>query len=137
MATPQKFDRFVTDLALGVHNLNLDAVKVYLSNDPPAATDTVKTDVTEIGIANGYTGAVDIMATVTQNAGVMEMSASDVVITASGGNVGPFRYVIMYNDTPSSPLDPLIVWIDYGSSLTLVAGEMFTIDFPAVVLQLS
>lgn len=137
MATPQKFDRFVTDLALGVHNLNLDAVKVYLSNDTPFATDTVKTDINEIGLGNGYAGAVDVTATVTQNAGVMELSAADVVITASGGNIGPFRYVIMFNDTPSSPLDPLIIWLDYGSSLTLISGEMFTIDFPAVVLQLN
>jgi len=51
------------------------------------------------------------------------------VLTASGGSVAAFRYVVLYNDTPTSPADPLIGWYDYGSDLTLLNGETLTIDF--------
>lgn len=60
-----------------------------------------------------------------------------MTITASGGTVGPFRYVVLYNDTPASPADPLIAWWDYGSALTLNDTETFTIDFGASIFTLS
>ena len=49
--------------------------------------------------------------------------------TAAGGSIGPFRYAVLYNDSPTSPADPLIGWWDYGSSITLATGETFTVDF--------
>ena len=55
---------------------------------------------------------------------------TDIVLTATGA-VGPFRYVVIYNDTPTSPADPLIGWYDYGSSISLASGETFTVDFDA------
>ena len=42
---------------------------------------------------------------------------NDVTFTAAGGSIGPFRYVVLYNDTPTSPADPLIGWYDYGTNL--------------------
>ena len=39
-----------------------------------------------------------------------------------------FRYVVIYNDTPTSPADPIVGYYDYGSSLTLNDGDTFTID---------
>jgi hypothetical protein len=54
-----------------------------------------------------------------------------VVFTASGGSIGPFRYAVLYDDTPTSPADPLVSWWDYGSSITLASGETFTVDFDA------
>jgi hypothetical protein len=51
------------------------------------------------------------------------------VLTASGGSVAAFRYVVLYNDTPTTPADPLIGWYDYGSDLTLNDTETLTIDF--------
>jgi len=65
------------------------------------------------------------------------LTGVDVVITASGGTVGPFRYVVLMNTTPSSPLDPLIAYWDYGSAVTLNDGETFTIDFGASVLTIA
>lgn len=134
MAALQKFNVFVTDLALAKHNLNTDDVRVYLSNTAPLATHTVKADIAEIATGGGYTGSIDISAVVTQNGGTMELSASDQVVTATG-SVAPFRYVIMFNNTHAAK--PLVCFYDYGGTINMVAGETFTVDFPAVVFQVS
>ena len=112
-------------------------MKVYLSNDAPVvATDTVKTDVVPITEEHGY-AAADIQNDASQSGGVMTVTAVDVVFTASGGSFGPFRYAAIYNDTPTSPADPLIGYVDYGSSITVLSGETFTVDFGASLLTVT
>lgn len=129
MASFVKFEKFTEDLAKKVHDLHNDTANVYLSNTAPnVATNTIKTDIAEIATGNGYTGPVDTQNTVSRTGGTTSVVGVDVVVTASGA-VGPFRYVILYNDTPTSPLDPLIGYWDYGSSISLAAGETFTVDF--------
>lgn len=127
MATFNKFQQFVEDLALGVHNLNTDTINIYLSNATPSASlDAVKTDLAEITNENGYTAPVDTQNTAAESTGTLTVTCTAVTITASGGTVGPFQYVVAYNDTPTSPADPLIGWWDRGSALTLQAGDSFT-----------
>lgn len=135
MATFVKFQRFVTDLAAGVHtaalNADTDTLKVYLTNTAPTvSTNAVKADLAEIATGNGYTGAVDVLNAASTATGTITVAGTDVVITASGA-VGPFRYVVLFNDTPISPADPLIGCWDYGSAVTLASGETFTTDFGA------
>jgi hypothetical protein len=43
----------------------------------------------------------------------------------------------MCNDTPTSPADPLICHWDYGSSITLAAGETFTVDLGSTILTIA
>src|SRR5262245_50324089 len=131
MAAYNKFFQFVEDLAKKVHDLNADTLKVYLSNAVPSqSADLIKTDLAEISGGNGYTaGGHDTQNTVSETSGTATVAAVDVVITASGGSVGAFQYVVLYNDTPTSPADPLIAWWDYGSAITLLDGESLTIDF--------
>jgi hypothetical protein len=138
MATYNKFEVFVEHLAEKVHNLDADQLEVYLSNATPSASgDSVKADLAEIATGNGYSGPQDIQNATSRTGGVLTVTAVDVVITASG-DVGPFQYVVLQNTTPTSPLDPLIGWWDYGSPLTLHNGETFTIDFGSnKVLDLS
>ena len=130
MATFNKFQSFVEHLAEKVHNLGADTLKVMLTDTAPVATNTVKADLTEITAGNGYTagGATLTVTSSAQASGVYKLVANDVVITASGGSIGPFRYAVIYNDTPTSPADPLIGWWDRGSSATLLEGESVTID---------
>lgn len=133
MATFFKFNQFIEDLGRGVHNLETGALKVYLSDAAPSATlDAVKVDIAEIATGNGYTGPVDISATYSQTSGTGNLAGTDQVITASGA-VGPFRYGVLYNDTPTSPADPLIGAWDYASEVTLAANETFTFDFGSTV----
>lgn len=140
MASFNKFQQFVEDLGKGVHQLHAagHTLKVYLSNTTPdTAADAVKADLAEITNENGYTAPVDIQNDYTETTGTGTMTGVDVTITASGGTVGPFRYVVLYNDTPTSPADPLVAWWDYGTSITLADGESFTVDFGASVLTLA
>lgn len=140
MATYNKFQQFVEDLGKGVHQLHAagHTLKAYLSNaTPDAALDAVKADLAEITNENGYAAPQDVQNDYTESGGTGTLTGTDIVITASGGTVGPFRYVVIYNDTPTSPADPLVCWWDYGSSITLQDGETFTIDFGASIFTLT
>jgi hypothetical protein len=111
---------------------NADTFKVMLCNTAPVATNSVKADLTEISAGNGYTaGGTATTISVTRSSGTTKVVGTDVVFTASGGTIGPFRYAVLYDDTPTSPADPLVAFWDYGSSVTLNSGETFTVDFDA------
>ncbi len=140
MATYQKFQDFAEQLCKGVHNFSTHSFKVYLTNTAPnAATHAVKTDLAEISAGNGYTaGGNATTVGITESGGTATVTATDPATwTASGGTIGPFRYAVLYNDTPTSPTDPLICWWDYGSAVTLNAGETFTVDIGASLFTLA
>ena len=100
-----KFNDFVEQRDKKVHDLHADTLKVYLSNTTPVATMTIKSELAEIAAGFGYTaGGVDVQNTVTETGGVATVNAVDVVITAAGGSIAVFRYAVLYNDTPTSPL---------------------------------
>ena len=131
MAAFNKFNIFVQDVGNGVHNLSSNACKVMLTNTEPSASNAVFADITEIAAGNGYTagGNAASITSYTQTSGTAKLILADPATwTASGGSIGPFRYAVLYNSTPTSPLKPLIGYWDYGSSVTLAAGETFTVD---------
>lgn len=136
MAGYNKFQDFVEQLGKGTHQLHAagHTLNVYLSNEAPINTDTVKTDIAEITTGNGYTGAKDANNDYSESAGVGTLTCSDVSWTASGGAFGPFRYAILYNSNAS---DRLIAWWDYGSSISCNDGESFTVDFGANVFTIT
>jgi hypothetical protein len=88
----------------------------------------VLTDISEISYTNCSTRNVTTTAS-SQTSGTYKLVCTDLVLTASGA-VGPFRYVVLYNDTAASK--NLIAWYDYASSLTMANGDTFTIDFDGV-----
>jgi hypothetical protein len=129
MASFVKFNSFVEALAEKVHNLGSDTLKVVLTNTAPNATDTQLSNITQISNGNGYTtgGTAATISSSSQTSGTYKLVLADVVFTASGGSMGPFRYAVLCNDTATN--DELIGSWDYGSSITLAAGETFTVDF--------
>lgn len=141
MASFNKFQAFVEQLAEKGHNLGADALKILLSNDAPdAANDALKADLTsELGTGGGYTsgGSAVTITSSAQSGGTYKLVGDDLVFTASGGTIGPFRYAVLYNDTSTG--DMLIGWWDYGSSITLNDGETFTVDLSAAngILQIT
>jgi hypothetical protein len=130
MATFNKFHSFVEALAEKVHNLGTDTLKVALSNSAPVATNTQLSNITQIANGNGYTtgGTTATLTSSAQSSGLYKLVLADVVFTATG-SMGPFRYAVLYNDTATN--DELIGFWDYGSSITLAAGESFAVDFDA------
>lgn len=133
MAAFNKFNAFVEHLAEKVHDLGADTLKVLLTNTEPVAGNSVKADLTEISAGNGYSagGVTPTISSSGQTGGVYKLVLADASVTASGGSIGPFQYAVLYNDTPSSPADPLIGWWDYGSEVTLADGESLALDFSA------
>lgn len=134
MTSAQKFNQFVQDLANKKHDLSADSFKVMLTNTAPVATNSVYGDISsnEVANGNGYTtgGGAATITSSTQTSGTEKWILQPVVFTASGA-VGPFRYAVLYNTTPVSPLKPLILFWDYGSSVTLASGDTFTVAFDA------
>lgn len=129
MAAFNKFNSFVEAVGRKVHNLNADSLKLMLSNAAPSAANTQKTDITDISAGNGYSagGAACSGVSFVQSGGVAKLLITDIVFTAAGGSIGPFRYAVLYNDTATNK--ELIGYWDYGSSITLLTGETFTVDF--------
>ena len=127
MAAFNKFQDFSEQLSEGIHNFASHTFKLALTNSAPSAANTVLADITQITAANGYPagGTAIGSVTCTESAGTTTIAGNKVTFTASGGSVGPFRYVVMYNDTSTS--DNLVGWWDYGSAVTLAAAETFDV----------
>lgn len=144
MATYVKIPDFVERLAEKVHNIGADAITVALSNTAPGSEASPTTtdgngvlaNVTQISYTNCSARVITISSS-SQTSGTYSAVATDLTLTASGGSVGPFRYIYIYNDTPTSPADPLISYYDYGSALTLNDGESLTLDFGATLFTLA
>jgi len=134
MASFQKFNSFVEALAEKTHNLGSDTLKVALTNSAPVATNTVLANITEVSYANLSSRTLTVSSSA-QSSGTYKLVLADLTLTATGA-VGPFRYIVIYNDTASN--DELIGWYDYGSSVTLANGDTFVLDFDGTngVLQL-
>ena len=139
MASFVKYQQFVEDLGNKVHDLvgTNDTLKVALTNTAPnVATHAVLADITEISAGNGYTaGGADTQNDGSESGGTLTVTAVDIVWTAAGGTIGPFRYAVLYNSTAAG--GPLIGYWDYGSSVTLQASETFTWDVGASLLTLA
>ena len=130
MATFNKFNQFVEDLAHKVHDLESDTLQVALcaAANAPVATNAVLADLTQIAYTNLSTQAITT-STSGQTTGTYDLVLNDLTLTASGGAAAAFRYIVVFNQTSSTPTDALICWFDYGSDLTLADGESLTIDF--------
>lgn len=138
MATFNKVNDFVENMAHGVLNLSTNQLVVALSNtapgsesSPPTASGNgVLANVTQVSYTNLSSRNITTSSSA-ETSGTYRLILTDLVLTASG-SVGPFRYVYVYSDTPTSPADPIIGYYDYGSSITLANGETLTVDFDGV-----
>lgn len=139
MATFNKFNAFVADVANKVHNLGSDTLKILLTDVAPVATNTIKANLTEIAAGNGYAAggtAVTITAS-SQSGGTYKLVGNNVTFTASAGSIAQFRYAVIYNSTAAS--GNLIGWWDNGAEVNVTSGNSFQVQLDAVngILQLA
>jgi hypothetical protein len=139
----------VNDAVLNmVHNMDLesDQFVAALSNTAPASETSnpasdgngILGNVTEVSYTNLSSRNITTTSS-SQTSGTYKLVLADLTVTASGGSVGPFQYLYIYNDTVTSPADPILGYYDYGSALTLNDGDSFTFNFDDSngVIQLS
>ena len=135
MATFTFYDEFKLNVTNTNINLSSDTFKVALTNAAPnAATHDELADITEIAGAFGYSSGGTALTTVTWSetgagTGIWQFTSDDVVFTASGGSIGPFRYAVLYSDTSTN--DKLVGYLDYGSSISVSDTNTFTVDVGA------
>ena len=136
MATFNKINNFVENLAHGVHNFSSATIKVVLIANDPSSLSTysqIQSSGGELGSANGYTQGNKALTSVTssQTGGTYKLDAQDVTFTASGGDLGGtgdvFRYVVLYDDSATNK--NVIGYYDYGSNLTIADGNSFSVTF--------
>jgi hypothetical protein len=125
-----KHQQFVEDVYEGVHNLSSNALTYAITNTAPTAANSILANLTQISYTN-MSSRVPTISSSSQSAGLYKLVLADLVITMSGGASPTFRYFDLYNDTPTSPADPLICWWDYGSGISLADGEQITVDTDA------
>lgn len=134
MATFTFFHSFARDEGNGTIDLDSHTFKAVLTNTAPVpGTNEVLADITQIANGNGYTTGGVTLTSVTfletgAGTGIWRFTCADFSWTSSGAGMGTFRYVVFYDDTPTSPADPLVGYLDYGSALSIPAGSTFTVD---------
>ncbi len=136
MATFVPFNSFKEAMPEKLHNLGADTLKWMLSNIAPSLSNTVKANITEIAAGFGYTagGATCTVTSSSQTGGTYSLVIATTTFTAAGGSIGPFRYVVLYNDTATN--DELIGYLDYGTPYTLPDTQAFPIN-AGTVLQIA
>jgi hypothetical protein len=121
-----KFNSFTEAVAEKVHNLGSDVLEVALTNTAPVNTNTVLANITQISYTNLNARTLTVSGSA-QTSGVYKLTITDKTLTSTGGSTGPFRYVVLFNQTATN--DELIGWYDYGSSITLGDGESLLLNF--------
>jgi hypothetical protein len=140
MPTFTEPDILSADIANKVHNFTSDTFRLALSNTAPApGTTFLLANVTNITAGNGYVAAaegagkaVTLSLARTGQTTTVSISGTAPVWTATGGTMASFRYVIFWNDTPTSPANPVIGWIDHGSVVSMTVGQTYTLPLGAL-----
>lgn len=134
MAAYTKFDCFVEDMAHRVHDLAADTLKCMLVDVQPNRVNAVVADLSEIVSGNGYVLGGKVAPFISDgqiNGQYTLYLANPSQWVASGGTIGPFKYVVLYN--ASRPGGPLIAWWEYpGAAITMQPTEKFGHDLDQV-----
>ena len=136
MASYNKHQNWVEDMQESV-NTGSDSFVVALTTNAnaPSASNATLSALTTISYTNLSSRSLTT-STSAQSAGTFTLLFADLTLTASGA-VATFRWVDIYDDTPTSPADPLMCYYDYGADVTLANGETFTLDFTTSTYMVS
>jgi len=145
MATFSKINDFVENLAQAI-DVDGDVWKLALTNTAPASEVPIPTadgngieaNITDIVYTN-YSDDLTVDRVLTAGTLTHALSSgvftwdygADIVITAVTGALPTWRYLYIWDDTVTSPVDPLMgVW-DHGSAIDLALSDTATISMHA------
>jgi len=141
------YNDFFEQVLKGTHDLSSDAITLTLHTGytPDIDTHQVWADVsaTEYTTANGYTAGgqtLDSLSVTQDNDNDRAIFDADDETWTSLGALSPATpsHAILWNNTPSSPADPLILCYTLGTTAT--NGGNYTIQFsssPSAILTLA
>ena len=137
MASFNKFNCFVQDVANALHDMKTGTAhvyKVYLTNTAPVATNTVYNTPADLSAANGYTAGGGQHRHHHRLADLRARSSSPAAPTRRGPPraARSGRFNMPCSTIPRRRRKPLIGWWDYGTPLTLTNGNTFTVDLDQV-----
>jgi hypothetical protein len=135
MATFTRPNIFSLNLCNKVFDLDSDTMRWTLSNTAPVAASTnLLSNITQISTGGGYTqmtdgagGLLATLAALTQSTAATNFGMSANVVLTATGAVGTFQYLILVDDTPTSPLNPVVGWLDHGAAVTMANTDTYTI----------
>jgi hypothetical protein len=148
-----KFYPFVANIGLGKFDLNTDTINLALftaATAPTTADGTYASNSgytlnssgsTEVATGGGYTANGQTLASTaysqTSGTATLSCTGSATTWTASGSGFS-LRYVVCYDITAGTAgARPLIGWWDYGSTVTLNAGDTFSVTLSSGVLTIA
>lgn len=111
------------EIAIGTHTFKC-ALFTSSATVGPDVTGLSGLGANEVANGNGYTtGGATVTMTITDDDGNNRaaIDSSNPSWTASGGNIGPFRYAVWYDDTHAS--DQVAYILDLGADVTIVNGQ--------------
>lgn len=131
MATFVVVDELAENIGMKKIDLEADTFKAVITNtSPDQATNAVLADLTQIASTGGYAAVTITSPTWTETgagSGIWEWDCAAFAWTASGANFATGRYIYIYDDTPTSPADPLVGYLDYGSTFVVTDGNTLTV----------
>lgn len=134
------YNKFKEYMADGSIDLDGDSFKVALyqsTSNAATLTNSLKGDLTnEVAVPSppvGYTaGGVAVTQTWVESSGTVTFDSDDPAWTASGGSIVA-RFAVLWDDTPVSPLDPLVCF----SLLDNTPADVTVTDGNTLTLQLN
>lgn len=135
------YNKFKEYMADGSIDLDGDSFKVALyqsTSNCATLTNALRGDLTnevaEPSPSVGYTtGGVAVTQTWVESSGTVTFDSDDPAWTASGGSIVA-RFAVLWDDTPSSPLDPLVCFSLLDNSpadVTVTDGNTLTLQLNA------
>ena len=129
---------FTVDLGTKLFNLTSDTLKLAFTDTAPTTATHVYADIASpLALTNMATSPALTSVTFTQSTGTATLGAATWTGTSQTGNFGPFRYVVVYDDTSASK--NICGWYDYASEVTLVGtnGDQFSMTFASGILLIA
>jgi len=141
MANASKFNQFVEDLGLGVHNFNADQLNVALYQDTAsitAASGPLLGNLSNEVTGTGYTTkGKDITNTWSETTGTATCGASSPAAwTAGASDWDSIQYAVVFNEDATGP-DELVMYWDNGSTIDLTADDTFTFTITTSIFTLA